>query len=121
MRIIVQNQRLKVKLNRDELTYFVEYLIKCYDLINDNEESQEDNKHFPINRRAQMIDRFIHAELINLFVKKYTSINPFQLNINININEVQQNFLSILFKNYSADAFILQIQERFIKNLIKIN
>lgn len=119
MRIIIQNQPLKVKLSREELTYFIQYLLKCYDEINDMEESQTDNKHLPVNRRTQLIDRFIHAELINALVKKYTTINPFQLIITINVNEIQQNFLSILFNRFNSDAYILQLQERFIKNLIK--
>jgi len=104
---------INVKLSNEELNEFISYLIKCYEML------LEDNTS---TTNILLVYKYHLIELINKTVQKRIKAynQPLKAAIKIKVNEIEQHLVSILFSRYECSPFLLQMQPRFINGLIKL-
>lgn len=112
--IFVQTQPLTaIKLNHDELVELFFYLVRC------EKEGFSGIHRYHAHKERERMYQFHLSEVFLKVAKKYDIYKKSK--ITLKLNEIELHTLSVMFKRVDCTAYMLQLQTRFIKNLVKMN
>lgn len=112
--IFIQTKPLTpVKLSYDELVELFYYLAKC------EKEAFTGIHRYHAHKERERMYQFHLSEVFFKVAKKYDIHKKSK--ITLKLNEIELHTLSVMFKRVDCTAYMLQLQTRFIKNLVKMN
>jgi hypothetical protein len=114
--IFIQKQRLiTIRLTKEEITELCIYLTRC-----NREGFSGINRYHAHKERERMYQWHLYEVFIKVVTKHsalYHKANLYKTTLKL--NEIELHTLSVMFKRVDCTPFMLQLQTRFIKNLVK--
>ena len=113
IQILFNSNPIPIKLNREEVAELWKFLLCCH---NTGFSGKNDYTVLPHSQFREYSYRFHLKELCNkvfLLAKKEAG----RKNFIIKVSEIEQRTLSIMFNRVECSPYMLQMQEKFIKNL----
>lgn len=116
--IIIEKQPLiAIKLTKEEITELCIYLQRC-----DKEGFSGINRYHAHKERERMYKWHLAETFIKVVTKRLAvqhKANNYKTSLKL--NEIELHTLSVMFKRVDCSPYMLQLQTRFIKNLVKMN
>lgn len=117
MIITYKQPLITIKLTKEEISELCIYLQKC------DREGFTGINFFNAHKERERMYKWHLAETFTKVVNKLCKIqlHPRTYKTSIKFNEIELHTLSVMFKRVDCTPFMLQLQTRFIKNLVKMN